>query len=235
MLSSRLESEPAESQVIDSALTYLAAAAKDGHTYYLPKSSWEAQQSGQSQGGFVTERTLEGYLVKELIPGTNAAKSLELGDLIVRINDLPVEEALRDPAVRNKESTLRLEISRKNLPTFVVELASEKSRWVSSRLLEGDIGYVRVRTFISAISCDSFKGMRKAVDDELQSLVDTGAKAWVLDLRDNGGVTLRPARTYRAPSDCSTDRGQPSEIDKGANTLFLRLAVQLSATSPLRS
>jgi len=130
-------------------------------------------------------------LVLAPIQGTPAARAgLKAGDLVLAVDnhnthgmDLDVVMGL----IRGKAgSTVDLLVDRKGVrKTFSVEREQIIVPSVSYRMIDGNIGYVQLIDF----------GDRSAreVSDALDALLRQGAKAVILDLRNNGGGLLQAA------------------------------------------
>ena len=130
-------------------------------------------------------------IVLQPIPGTPAYRAgLRAGDVIESVDGHDTKGLDLDFAmglIRGKAgSTVRLVIERKNAKqtvSVVRQVIIVPS--VSYRMIRGDIGYVQLVDF----------GDRSAreLSDALNALLRQGAKAIVLDLRNNGGGLLQAA------------------------------------------
>ncbi|MBP9528171.1 MAG: PDZ domain-containing protein, partial [Laribacter sp.] len=131
----------------------------DPHSSYLdPEAYKELREGTQGEfGGLGIEIGMEDGLVRIIAPieDTPAARAgLKSGDLIVKIDDTPVRGLTSTEAVkrmRGKPGTpVILTISRKSeARTFPVQLtrAIIKTKSVKPKLIEPDIGYVRITQF----------------------------------------------------------------------------------------
>lgn len=122
----------------------------------------------------------------EPIEGTPAAEAgLEAGDQIIKINGKDTKNITLDmaqAAIRGQEGTnVQLQIRRKGagLLDFSVTRRMIKVVSVSSHMLPGDIGYIRLRQF----GADTSDELQNAI----KAMLEQGAKALIVDLRNNGG------------------------------------------------
>ena len=173
----------------------------DPHSILLPPADAEnmdTENSGEFGGLGITITLVDGLLTVEYpLEDTPAWEAgLEPGDKIVRINgestvNMDLEEAvsrLRGPV----GAPVTISVSRDSWEDprdIVIERAKIKLNPVKGKLLDGDIGYIKVTNFHAAVSGDmkaqlnSFK--RDAKGQEIQGLV--------LDLRGNPGGYLHQA------------------------------------------
>ncbi len=126
------------------------------------------------------------------IDGTPAARAgIKRGDIILSVNGKQTKGLDLDlvmQMIRGKAgSTVTLEISRAKSPVrdFSIEREVITVPSMNSRMIDGDIGYIQLYDF----------GERSAdeVTDALNQLLKSGARAFILDLRDNGGGLLDAA------------------------------------------
>lgn len=172
----------------------------DPHSSYMAGEelqSFETSIKGEF-GGLGIEVQMQDGLVKVVSPidDTPAAKAgIQPGDLIVKIDDAPVKgltltEALQ--RMRGKPGTpIVLTVARDGTPsplTFEMKRDNIKLISVRSRMLEPELGYVRISSFNQKTG-ESF-------ENELQKLLkDSSGKlrGIVLDLRNNPGGSLDEA------------------------------------------
>jgi carboxyl-terminal processing protease len=164
-------------------------ALDDPYTDYLTPAEYDALRDRTADTysgiGLTVAHGRRGLIVRDAVPGPAREAGIRPGDRIVsidgkRIRSLPFDRSLR--LIRGPEGTLvRLTITRPREGRF--ELTVRRSRIehpaVRSRMLRGRIGYVRVLSFrASAVD---------AIASRASTLLDSGARGLVLDLRGNPG------------------------------------------------
>lgn len=140
--------------------------------------------------GLQVEGTPEGVVVKDVIEDSPASKTnVETGDIIVAVNGKSVKKASVDAVVEKirgpKGTDVTVTFERpKSKKTFTVTMTRDKitEKNVSSKIIEGDIGYVRLADF-------NHNGTEE-LKDHVEKLKDRGAQALILDLRSNPGGYL---------------------------------------------
>ncbi|HMD02726.1 MAG TPA: S41 family peptidase, partial [Candidatus Baltobacteraceae bacterium] len=130
--------------------------------------------------------------VNEIIPGGPAEKAgVQSGDVILQIDGKSTKGLTTDEdakMLRGKEGTqVKLDIQRGGAalaPTLVTRAVIHQPS-VYARMLDNGIGYARLTVFGSNTA--------QELGTALNKLEAQGAKAYVLDLRDNGGGYLNAA------------------------------------------
>lgn len=137
-------------------------------------------------------------MVVEPIEGTPAQKAgIKPGDFIIRINGVSTRGMSLDNAssrIRGPEGTaVTLTLERKGVKKpFNVKLNRGNITVSSLRYeMKGDIGYIKLR-FFGETTENEFK-------NALAALEDKGAKAMILDLRNNGGGYINAAVQVCSP------------------------------------
>lgn len=116
--------------------------------------------------------------------------------------------SLNDPYTYFKDATV----------TAARGAAAEQKNVVTYRMLPGDIGYIRIRTFGSVHTSDEVEAALKALPK---------AKAYVIDLRDNGGGYIWQAfRTFAL----FTDKGTFSTLKGMSGGKTYTEVLELTAT-----
>jgi carboxyl-terminal processing protease len=181
--------------IIDNAISGMLSNL-DPHSAYLDEQDYEDLQA-MTEGQFCgigVEVDMEGPALEVIAPldGSPAAKAgIKAGDMIVRINDTPVQGLTASQAIMmmrgKKGEKVTLTIFRKgaNKPLVMTLVRDEiKLQNVRSELIDKNYGYIRIASFQVNTGADVAKAianLEKQTDNHLQGVV--------LDLRNNpGGV-----------------------------------------------
>jgi carboxyl-terminal processing protease len=191
-----------KSQGLDpqSRLTYpmmqaMARLANEGHTAFRTPSEYQDylawQRNDERYEGIGVSFRGKNYVIMEVFPGSPAeAAGLRSGDQIIGadgfdLTGTELEEGRR--RIRGPAGTqVELRIRRASLPeplVIVVPRAQIKIDAVRWRMLEGDIGYLRIIGF-------PHPSVASDVERALAEFDESGARALLLDLRANGGGRL---------------------------------------------
>lgn len=172
----------------------------DPHSAYLDKSAFSDLQEGTTGefGGLGIEVGMEDGFVKVISPidDTPAEKAgIEAGDLIIRLDDVPVKGMSLNDAVnsmRGKPGTdisLTIVRSGEDKPLdIVITRAVIKVKSVRSSTLEPGLGYLRISQFQAHTGEDMRLELEKLKADNNNSL-----NGLILDLRNNPGGVLGAA------------------------------------------
>lgn len=170
----------------------------DPHSTYLDPEEFKELQAGTTGtfGGLGIEVGMEDGFVKVIAPidDTPAQRAgLQTGDLIIRLDDKPVQGMSLNDAVklmRGEPGTkIKLTVVRKGLEKpleLTLERAVIRVKSVKSRMLEPGYAYVRITQFQSQTG----EQLRQVLE-ELQKQADGKLKGLVLDLRNNPGGVLQ--------------------------------------------
>lgn len=223
-----------EQQVLDGLKHGLAAAADDPYTeYFTPEEARDFQQqldgiSVTGIGALLDQDKDGNVVIMSPLEGSPASRAgIQAKDVIISVDGesiigMNVNEAvkkIRGPkgsqvtiqVVRGGEKRLTFDITR---DTVTVPTAT-------SRILDGNIGYLQISQF----SSDTYSLVKKAVD----SFEQAGVKSVILDLRDNPGGEVTSAQNIASlwlkPGAVIMDerRGQKvvdSYKATGANSLY---------------
>ena len=173
-------------------------AGLDPHSSYLDPEEFKELRQGTTGtfGGLGIEVGMEDGFVKVIAPidDTPAQRAgLKSGDLIIKLDDKPVQGMSLNDAVklmRGEPGTkIRLTVARKgvNKPLeMTLERAVIRVQSVKSRMLSPGFGYVRITQFQSQTE----QQMLKAIE-ALKEEAGGKLKGLVLDLRNNPGGVLQ--------------------------------------------
>ncbi len=181
------------------AISGLLSSVKDKYTTFLTPKQYAELNEGLEGGNFsgvgisiqIDDQT-KMLRVNEVIAGGPAEKAgVQAGDLILTIDGqstkgLTTEQDAK--LLRGKEGTIvRITIERAGaaLPTIAITRAVIHQPSVYAKMLDGNIGYARLTVFGATTA--------RELSQALDRLEAQHAKAYVLDLRDNGGGYLNSA------------------------------------------
>jgi carboxyl-terminal processing protease len=154
----------------------------------------DVSTSGKFGGLGIVIRMIERKLtvVKPMKDTPASRKGIKAGDHIVRINQEPTENLTSNEAVDrmrgDPKTGVTLYVERKGTESLLrFDLVRDVIRvsQVEHKLLDGGVGYVKVKQFSKGIASD--------VADAMRELSAKGASSWILDLRGNPGGLLEEA------------------------------------------
>ena len=175
----------------DGAVEGYVKALGDEYTEYIPESEMEEfkEDINGSYTGIgiymVVDKDTNKIIVYYPISDSPAEKAgIKSGDIIVSVDG--VEYGYEDFSkiadyIKGKEGTkvkLGIERDGKKLD-FEIERAKIEINLVTSKMIEENIGYVKLSSF----DANAAKNFKEKVD----KLVENGAKSLIIDLRNNGG------------------------------------------------
>lgn len=179
--------------LLEGAVKGLAEGVEDPYTvYYNPEEmkKFMEESSGNYEGIGVLVSMDENYLltVAEVFPETPAKEAgIKKGDKIVKVDQEDVT-SIRDPddivkKIKGPPGTMvKITVFREEIKDYIdFDLTRQTINvsYISSRMLDDNIGYIRIKQFDNDISQD-FR-------NHLNSLLAEGMKGLVIDLRDNPG------------------------------------------------
>ena len=183
--------EPDTQAMLDGAELGLLYGLGDPYTYYYTPDQYaqlwaddEGEYAGigiQIMGNYATGLCT---ISRVFLDSPALDAGLRKGDVLTRVEDIDVVTTTLQDAVnimRGEPGTpVNVQVQRGDqLLDFVVDRAVVHVNWVNSCMLDGDVGYISLYEFSGDCS-PSF-----AV--HLDNLMSQGAKALVIDLRDNPG------------------------------------------------
>ncbi len=186
-----------ENALIEGAYEGLVTGLGDPYSEYLSKediAEIDKYNSGTFFGvGIVFNITKDSVypIVRDVYKDSPAEKAgIQVDDQITKINGVSTKDMSSDKLVAmitgEKGTSVKISVARGRDEIEVeMERAEIQSEVISSAVLEGNIGYVRLFTF-------SGKSSEKLIA-EFKSLDSKGCKSFILDLRNNGGGLLTQA------------------------------------------
>lgn len=183
--------EPDEQAMLDGAAMGLLYGLEDPYTFYYDPEAfakmWEEDEGEYAGIGIqiMADYTTGLCTVTRVFLDSPALEvGMRRGDILMRVDDLDVVATNLQDAVDIMRGevgkTVNVQVLRGDqLLDFVVTRAVVHTTWVNSCMLENDIGYISLYEF--AGDCSS------AFAVQMDNLVTDGAKALIIDLRDNPG------------------------------------------------
>ena len=175
----------------DGAAAGMVAALGDPWSYYIPAAEYDAHMEQMNNAyvgiGVTVSRQEEpaGFLVEKIEPNGGAlAAGMQIGDVIVEVNDQSVAE-MNIETVKNmirgdENTTVKLGVQRgEEKLHFDVERKQIQVQVASGVMLENNIGLVKINNFDERCADETLA----AVDE----LVHQGAEALIFDVRFNPG------------------------------------------------
>lgn len=177
-----------EDALLEGAYKGLVSGLDDPYSSYMTAdeySDWKASATGEYSGvGITFTRDDDGNFVVISIEKDSPAQEagMKAGDIITKVDGKEYDDLdIIGNAIRGEEgSKVELTYTRdgkEDKATLVREKIVQHS--VEYEMLEGEIGYIRISSFIES-TAEDFKSA-------LEDIEDKDAKGLVLDLRDNGG------------------------------------------------
>ena len=181
------------SELYNAAAAAMVKSIGDKWSYFMNAEEYEAYKlssSNEYSGIGVSVKVnssgeFEVFSVEESSPAANAG--IAVGDIITAIDGVDVsDKTLEDVSLLirskvNKDFPMTLE-SGGDTKTVTVACEIIYKNPVSSRLLDGNIGYIKISNF----EAGSSENTKKAIEQLLQ----TGATSFIFDVRNNPGGLL---------------------------------------------
>lgn len=186
------------------------------HTGYFPpkdKENFDISMSGQLEGIGAQLQEKDGYIkVTRIVPGSASYRQGELqeGDIILKVGqasespvdvvDMRLDDAVK--LIRGKKGTeVRLTIKKITGQTKEIAIVRDivvlAETYAKSALLENEtdkkVGYIKLPKFYADFNKTGGRSAAKDVKTELEKLKKENVSGIILDLRGNGGGSLRDA------------------------------------------
>lgn len=201
--------KPDDKQLIEAAINGMLAGLDPHSAYLSPEHFRDMQVQTRGEfGGLGIEVTMEEGVVKVVSPIENTpaeAAGLLAGDYITHLDGESIRGLTLEQAVEKMrgpvDTTIVLTVVRKGVADpFDVKIKRDIIRINPVRFsAEGDIGYVRVKTFNE----QTYEELKRAVE-RLKKQIGPDLKGFVIDLRNNPGGLLDQAISV---SDAFLDAG----------------------------
>jgi carboxyl-terminal processing protease len=221
----RYVTPPGEPKLVEAAINGLLQAL-DPHSAYLDAEDYQTikEEASGVFGGVAIQITTEDGLLKiaAIATKSHAAKAgLRPGDLIVRVGGLPVSALAINQAIQRMrgpvDSTVSLTIRRNSQPELIEVMVVRdliRVQTVSSRAIEGNVGYIKITKFNDLTGED----LQKAVRDLSTRTPAHQLRGYILDLRNNpGGVieqAVSVASAFLESGDIVITRGRDPEDNR---------------------
>jgi carboxyl-terminal processing protease len=197
-VSTQYASKLSQAQAEDAVITSMASSVDDCHTTYFPPAAYAQQQEwirGQTQFGGIgaslrRPKLTEPLIIWRVFSGTPADRAgLKDGDIIQAadgrdISTLSVQavvDLIRGPVGQPVHLTIQSG-GGANGRVITIVRAQIQPPSVEYRMLPNKVGYVQLYGFPENVATQ--------VKAALDALDRQGAKAWIVDIRDNGGGSL---------------------------------------------
>lgn len=183
-----------DSKIAEGAIKGMVSSLGDQYTYYMNNKEYSDFKE-KSQGNYMGVGIQIGIkddkiVVISPIEGSPAEKAgIKSGDIIMKINGVPVSGKDLDKAVSMMKGTtkenIKLTLYREGKGEFDVDVIRDEVKTINvkSEMIDGDIGYIQVLAFD--------EGTAKEFETQLKSLEDKGMKGLILDLRGNPGGFMK--------------------------------------------
>jgi carboxyl-terminal processing protease len=183
--------EPDLDAMLDGAKRGLLAGLGDPYTFYYSAEEyadmWESDEGEYAGVGLQISASYETMMCtisRVFIDSPAAQAGLRRGDILYKVDDLDVDVNTLNDAVDIMRGevgkTVNIQVMRNGeLMDFTVPRAVVHVNWVSSCMLDENVGYILLYEF-SGNCAEMFQ-------TQMDELIAQGAKALIIDLRDNPG------------------------------------------------
>lgn len=190
-------------------------SAYDPHSNYFPpkdKQDFDISLSGRLEGIGATLQEKDGYIkVVSIVPGSPSARQgdLQVDDLILKVAqgsdeavdvvDMRLDEAVQ--LIRGKKGTeVRLTVKKVDGSVIIIPIIRDvvmieegyaKSAIITDEQLATNTGYIHLPKFYADFNHSDGRNCASDVLKEVNKLKSEGVNGIIIDLRDNGGGSLR--------------------------------------------
>lgn len=196
----------------DKLAIYLNAVLStyDPHSNYFPpraKENFDIQLSGQLEGIGATLLEKDGYIkVQKIVPGSASWRQgdLKAGDIILKVaqgEEEPVDivNMRLDDAVqliRGKKGTeVRLTVKKMDGNTGIIPIVRDivelEETYAKSAIINNKVGYIKLPQFYADFNHSGGRSCAVDVANEIEKLKKDSVSGIILDLRNNGGGSLK--------------------------------------------
>ena len=183
--------QPDLDAMLDGAKRGLLAGLQDPYTYYYSPEEfsqmWDDDQGEYAGVGIqiaASYVTMMCTITRVFSDSPASEVGLRKGDILSKVNDLDVTAETLNDAVDIMRGavgeTVNVQVLRDDqLLDFVIPRAVVHVNWVSSCMLDQDVGYILLYEFSGDCAA--------RFQEQVTALVDQGATSLIIDLRDNPG------------------------------------------------
>jgi len=169
----------------------MAKSFKEAHTYYMTPEDFSRQQSdlqNRNRYAGVGIAMSQDLVVTDVFDGSPAeGAGILIGDKLIAVNGESIEGLTpteTSAKVRGEVGTpVTLTIRRSGVADPIdktIIRAQISIQWLRAKILDGNIGYLRIQTFANPEALPIF-------NQAMQKFIDADIKALVIDVRDNSG------------------------------------------------
>ena len=192
LIESKYAGEVSVDDLIDGAVDGIFSKIDDPYTRYLTKEEFDEEVgiTGTSYGGIGIHVSLDSKTKQAVIigvmNGTPAAKAgLRSGDIITKVDDVNITKENFNTATDyirgEKDTKVYIEVlSKGTKKTFTITRENIEANNISTELLDGNIGYIRIYEF----GKDIYSQFKNEYDELIKQ---KKVKGLIIDVRNNPG------------------------------------------------
>jgi len=205
--------EPDHEAMMDGAAMGLLYGLDDPYTFYYTPEDFDAMwEDDEGEYAGIGIQIMADYstglctVSRVFLDSPAMEVGILKGDILVKVEDIDVTATTLQEAVDIMRGEVgkpvNIQIMRGDqLLDFVVTRATVHVNWVNSCMLEGDVGYISLYEFSGDCSV--------AFEQHFNKLMEQGAKALIMDLRDNPGGWVDDAVKV---ADLFLDKGEVASL-----------------------